>query len=184
MDGLTIQAPPAAAADVDRLLRVVRTAGAAAPSADEPIIVRFPGASSSPDAGSSAEEWTAGAAHRLLRSPEIRGIGIDVSHESGTLVVDVNADPASLEAALVVKAALDARRDPRALEETEPRRIDEATLTRWSRPPGAADTGAWRQTDESDGRWLWAVALVLLVVEGFLRRSNGSAKQAREQHAA
>ena len=184
LDGLTIQAPPAAAADVDRLLRVVRAAGAVAPSADEPIVIRFPGASSSPDGSRSGEEWAAGAAHRLLRSPAVRGIEVAVSHASGPLVVDVNADPASLEAALVVKAALDARRDPRSLEEAEPRRIDEAVLMRWSRPPGAADTGAWRQTDESDGRWLWALALGLLIVEGLLRRSSGSADQARERHAA
>jgi hypothetical protein len=184
MDGLTIHAPRAAAADVDMLLRVVRTAGAVAPSASEPIVVRFPGAPPAANVDGSAGAWTAGAAHSLLRSPEIRGIDVAVSHPSGALVVDVDADPGSLDAALVVKAALDARRDPRSLEEVEPRRIDEAVLTGWSRPPGTADPNTWRQTDESDGRWLWALALALLIVEALLRRSTGSAHQAREPHAA
>jgi len=184
LDGLTIQAPPAQAAGVARLLRVVRAAGAVAPSAQEPIVIRFPGASSAGEVARSTEGWASGAAHRLLRSPEIRGIDVRVSHASGALIVDVKADPTSLEAALVVKAALDARLDPRSFDDLEPRRIDEATLTRWSRPPGAADASAWRQTDESDGRWLWALALALLIVEGMVRKSSGAASQAREQHAA
>ena len=184
LDGLIIQAPPAQAAGVARLLRVVQAAGAVAPSAEEPIVIRFPGASPSGDLEGSAGEGMSAAAHRLLRSPEIRGIDVRVSHGSGALIVDVHADPASLEAALVVKAALDARHDPGAFGELEPRRIDVATLTRWSRPPGPADAGAWRQTDESDGRWLWALALALLVVETFVRRSPGSINRARERHAA
>jgi hypothetical protein len=183
-NGLQILAAEADAGAVASLLRVVAAAGARAPSAAQPIIVRFTGADSLGSPSATAEPWTFGAAQRLLRSPLVAGIVIQVSTSGGALVVDVNADPRSLAAAQAVKAALDARPDPRELAEAEPERISEATLTVWSRAPGPPDTAAWRHSDEADGRWLWGAALLLLGVETLVRRSVPRDRRRVTAHAA
>ena len=183
IDGLEIVSAPEHAASVERLLRVVGAAGAIAPSPEQPIVIRFGGAEQR-----SGQEipsaWAVAAGARLLRAPELRGVEPGVSARGDRLVVDVNAAPDSLEAALVVKAALDARLDPAAFDEAEPLRLPDATLAGWSRAPGPADVTAWRQTDESDGRWLWALALVLLAAEAFVRRTTQPAIRVKEPHAA
>jgi hypothetical protein len=181
--GLEIASAPEHAASVERLMRIVGAAGAIAPSVEQPIVIRFAGS----DAGGDDEDapaWVIGAGARLLRAPEVQGVDLRVSSSGDRLVVDVNAAPDSLEAALAVKAALDARLDPAAFAEAEPQRIAEAALTAWSRAPGPADVSAWRHTDESDGRWLWALALVLLGVEAFVRRTTRPAVREKESHAA
>jgi hypothetical protein len=104
--------------------------------------------------------------------------------DGSRLLIDVDADAESLEAAGILKAALDARGDRRVLAEHEPERIPSATLARWSREPARPDTGAWRQSDDSDGRWLWLAALVLLGVETFLRRTAAAESPRAEAHAA
>lgn len=184
LDGLEIRAPDAARAQVESLVRVIRAAGAAAPSREQPIVVRFPGAEPMAGTTAPADGWTGPAAARLLGSPAVAGIDMRVSPAAGALVLDVSAEPASLDAARAVKAALDARRDPAVLYELEPVRLDAATLAGWSRPAGPADPNAWRHTDESDGRWLWGLALVLLAVESIVRRSSEPAREERQQHAA
>ena len=184
LDGLEIRAAGGARAQVEALVRVIRAAGAAAPSREQPIVVRFPGAAPMEDAPAPADGWAGPAALRLLRSPAIAGVDMRVSPTPGALVLDVNAEPASLDAARAVKAALDARRDPAELHELEPVRLDASTLAGWSRPAGPADPGAWRHTDESDGRWLWGLALVLLAVESIVRRSPAPEREERRQHAA
>jgi hypothetical protein len=186
LDGLEIQAPLAQSAGVASLVRVVAAAGAVAPSPAQPIVIRFAGADGAGEAvaAAPANDWTAAAADRLLRSPDVAGVHLRVASAKGALVVDVDADPGSVEAARVVKAALDARHDTTSMLEREPRRIDDATLAAWSRPAGPADATAWRHTDESDGRWFWALALVLLLIEAIVRRAPAPAAQARETHAA
>jgi hypothetical protein len=181
--GLEIASAPEHAASVERLMRVVGAAGAIAPSAEQPIVIRFAGTDAGGDDG-DAPAWVIGAGARLLRAPEVQGVDLRVSSRSDRLVVDVNAPPDSLEAALAVKAALDARLDPAAFAEAEPQRLPEATLTAWSRAPGPAAVSARRHTDESDGRWLWALVLVLLGVEAFVRRTTRPAVQVEESHAA
>jgi hypothetical protein len=181
LDGLEIQS-----ASVASLVRVVAAAGAVAPSPAQPIVIRFAGVDGAGEAVAAvpANDWTAAAADRLLRSPDVAGVHLRVAPAKGALVVAVDADPGSVEAARVVKAALDARHDTTSMLEREPRRIDDATLAAWSRPAGPADATAWRHTDESDGRWFWALALVLLLIEAIVRRAPAPAAQARETHAA
>jgi hypothetical protein len=183
MEGLEIVSAPEQRASVERLMQVVHAAGAMAPSPEQPIVIRF-GATGGDTADQTAPEWAIAAGARLLRAPEVQGIDPGVSVRDGRLVVDVGAAPDSLEAALVVKAALDARVDPSSLSETEPQRLSDAAITAWSREPGPADASAWRQTDESDGRWLWALALLLLAIETFVRRTVNVEVRAKESHAA
>jgi hypothetical protein len=183
MDGLEVRAPAAAGEAVASLLRVVRRAGALAPSLAQPTIVTFPGAEPDSRPVGEAAPWAIAAADRLLRSPAVAGIDLRATPAERALVVDVDADPASLEAAIAVQAALDARHDLDALGEHEPDRIPETTLQAWSRPARPANPAGWRQTDESDGRWLWGIALLLLAAEGVVRRRSAG-ERARAAHAA
>ena len=183
--GLEIASAPEHAASVERLMRVVGAAGAIAPSSEQPIVVRFAGSEADAEGDDqNSPAWVVGAGARLLRAPDVQGVDLRVSSRSDHLVVDVNAAPDSLEAALAVKAALDARLDPATFAEAEPQRLGEATLAAWSRAPGPADVSAWRHTDESDGRWLWALALVLLGLEAFVRQTTRPAVRVKESHAA
>ena len=184
MDGLRVLARPSDANAVASLLRVVAAAGARAPSAAQPIVIRFAGAGRGASPPAPGGEWTFGAAQRLLRSPLVSGIPIEISTSGGSLVVDIDADPSSLAAAQVVKAALDARPDPRELTEHETGRLSDATLAGWSRPAGPPDPAAWRQSDDFDGRWLWAAALLLLGIEALVRRSVARDGRTVRAHAA
>jgi hypothetical protein len=53
----------------------------------------------------------------------------------------------------------------------EPRRVAAAALARWSRPPGGAAPSP-QPADEGDRRWLWALALVVLLLEQVVRRGR------------
>jgi hypothetical protein len=192
-EGLQIMASARDGDAVARLLRVVSAAGAVAPRPAQPIVIRFPGAE--PPAPSLARgpgeretgpaaSWTFAAAQRLLRSTEVSGLPVRIRPGGPALVVEADADPRSLEAARLVKAALDARVDAHALAEHEPARIAAATLARWSRAPAPPEAGAWRQSEQSDGRWFWLIALVLIGAESVVRRSPAAASRRPEAHAA
>jgi hypothetical protein len=198
-EGLQIMASAQDADAVARLLRVVSAAGALAPWPAQPIVIRFPGAgplapslargpgeSGGPGEGGTgpAASWTFAAAQRFLRSTEVSGLPVRIGPRGPALVVEADADPRSLEAAQLVKAALDARVDAHALAEHEPARIGAATLARWSRAPAPPEAGAWRQSEQSDGRWFWLTALVLIGAESVVRRSPAAASRRPEAHAA
>jgi hypothetical protein len=198
-EGLRIMASARDADAVARLLRVVSAAGALTPWPAQPIVIRFPGAgplapppapgpgeAGGPGEGGAgpAASWTFAAAQRLLRSTEVSGLPVRIGPRGPALVVDADVDPRSLEAAQLVKAALDARVDAHALAEHEPARIAAATLARWSRAPAPPEAGAWRQSEQSDGRWLWLTVLVLIGAESVVRRSPAAAARRPEAHAA
>jgi hypothetical protein len=195
-EGLQIMASAQDADAVARLLRIVSAAGALAPWPAQPIVIRFPGAgpfappapgpgeSGGPGEGGGPASWTFAAAQRFLRSTEVSGLPVRIGPRSPALVVEADADPGSLEAAQLVKAALDARVDAHALAEHEPARIAAATLASWSRAPAPPGAGAWRQSEQSDGRWFWLTALVLIGAESVVRRSPAAASRRPEAHAA
>lgn len=58
---------------------------------------------------------------------------------------------------------------PRAIE---PSTISDATLAAWQRSPSNVRSGSGANDDESDGRWLWGLVIVLLGVEAWLRRER------------
>lgn len=198
MTGLTLLTAPQDAKDAAALLRVVSRAGAYAPSASEPVVLRFTGGAPLPAAGKQrADGWAFHAALRLLRRAD--AINVPPCAEAalkdcatltaavgtdGALLVDVNAAPGTLLAAEVLKAVLDGRRDPRLLEGQEIAQIPSETLEAWGRAPAPADTAAWQQSDESDGRWFWLAALGLLAVEGLARRSSSAPIREVDAHAA
>lgn len=171
-EGLRLLTAPQDAEAAASLLRVVARAGVPAPSELQPIVVRFPGGEPLPPAAGAASGWATDAALRLLRAASTSGLSLTAATGDGALLVDVQAVPGTFAAAQALKAALDARADPRALAEQEIAQIPEQALRAWTRAPGVADTSAWRQSPDSDGRWLWLVALILLGIESFVRRST------------
>jgi hypothetical protein len=166
------------------LLRVVERAGAFAPDAAQPITIRFDASRPPSPSDLAAGDWTFGAAQRFLRATSHLASSMEVSSSHGSLVVRAQADPGSLGAAQILKAALDSRLPVAHFEESEPERIDDATLARWTREPAAPDVTQWRQSDESDGRWLWVAALLLLALESYLRRPFARESPEVMHHAA
>jgi hypothetical protein len=182
--GLEVRTAPEDSRAVGPLLRVLSRAGVRAPDPDRPITVRF-GAAAGRSAGEpAADDWTFGAGQRLLTAIRGLDVPVNVSSDKGTLLVDATADPGSLAAAQVTAAALNERIDPEALTEREPAVIPQTVLSGWSREPAPPDPGDWRQTDSSDGRFLWGLALLLLGVESVLRRRTPPSVERAERHAA
>ena len=184
-DGLRLLFAPKDADDAAAALRVGARAGAVAPVVTEPIVVRFPGGEPLPVATApAADGWAARAAVRLLTHADKADLPLDASVGGNALLVDVHAAPGSVLGAESLKAALDARIHPRKLAEQEIARIPAERLNAWTRPAAPADTGAWQQSDESDARWLWIAALVLLALESFVRRSVTVVDSQVDAHAA
>lgn len=92
------------------------------------------------------------------------------------------ADAGSLMSAALIAATARARSMAPGLAELEPTILSDATLLSWQRPPAAdapARTNAPVHPGTSDGRWLWILALGLLALEMWLRRSAPAARAAR-----
>ncbi len=96
------------------------------------------------------------------RGTQWRAIGND-------LAVFMDIEPGSLESAGLMAAILRADPSEVALAEREPETIASAVWGGWQREatPGAESRP---DTEASDGRWVWALVLVLLGVETWLRR--------------
>jgi hypothetical protein len=103
-----------------------------------------------------------------------------VSERDGVMIVDAGVSAAALEAPAIVRAALLAVR-PASIADTEAETVTltDGDLARWRRDPapvtsaaaliGGESAGALAA--ESDARWFWALALLLLGVEWRLRRT-------------
>jgi hypothetical protein len=88
------------------------------------------------------------------------------------LVLFAAAAPGSLESAALIATLRRVLGDNLAeLAELEPGSIEDAVLRGWERPAAAAPAPV-----ASDGRWLWLVVLVLLIVEQRLRRDGQPAR--------
>jgi hypothetical protein len=183
---ITVMAGPADAGAADRALRAASASGVPAGDESRRVVVRFAGASASPSGGQAiASAWIASAALTLARSDLLRGVepGVRVSERDGVMVVDAPVSAADLAAAAIVRAAILAVR-PAAIVDAgaEVATIPDADLARWRRDPAPVTTSAIPTAGDSDARWLWALALALLVVEDRARRLHGRAA-AREAHA-
>jgi hypothetical protein len=166
-----------------RIRSSVAIAGAIAPAREEPIAVRFGSATGEPALEPLPAEWMRGVVFRLLGSPAATA-PIRPSSEGGVLTLEIETDPASLAAARLAQAALNAREDPRAWAEQEPRHLPSIVLDAWTRPAAVPSAEAWRRGTDSDGRWMWAAALVLMLVESGLRRTRSVRSAPSEAHAA
>lgn len=166
-DGLSVLATPEDAGAIARLHRVIARAGVAAPRPDHPVIVRFRGGA---PAGPLAppQPGATSAALRLLADPATAALPVEVGASANELRVSADVPAASMEAAAIARAAIEASVDPQhAIHESV--LIPTGVLQGWSRPPASPSADAWRQSNDSDARWFWFAALVLLGVESRIR---------------
>jgi hypothetical protein len=90
------------------------------------------------------------------------------------------ADAGSLTSAALLAAVTQATSSAPSPRSLEPLTIPDASLAAWQRSPGDVRSSGATTDDESDGRWLWGLVLLLLGVEGWLRRERRTAAAAYE----
>jgi hypothetical protein len=105
------------------------------------------------------------------------------------LLLDVAASPDRFLAAVVVRSALAARRAPVDLNESEISRHDAATLAALERAAAPVDLSmlprdVWRRVSSPDARWCWAVVLVLLGIDQWLRTRAASTSRTEVSRVA
>jgi hypothetical protein len=202
---VTFLAPRERAEDVAVLKRVVAAAGAPEMPVDRGLTMIFPGAvlpaveplrvlwmvNALAIASADARLLAVASAHRgaPARSPGTpwvplarNGSGqplVLVAAANQNLVAYVSAAPSELVAAAALRSLLFAIVPPPNWREREVERLSASQLAGWTRAakPSAA---RWTPQPPGDARWLWGLALLLLLVEGFTRRASSSA---REEHA-
>jgi hypothetical protein len=110
---------------------------------------------------------------------------VRAAEDRGTLLIETSASASSLFGAALVRATMLTRGEPRRDDDREVLAIPEDRLARWTRAPGAVTSQTFRRVDETDARWFWGAALMLLVAEGWMRRSrNTRADEATHVEAA
>jgi hypothetical protein len=192
---LTVAAPAADAAAAGRALRAAASFGIASGDDSRQAVVIFAGGEVSGTAQPVREPWMADAALALRDSDLLRETGIDVEIQdrAGRLAVRAPIGASSPSAAAVIRAvALSLRPAAIADAELETQAIPDSDLTQWRRDPAplvgpdGVSTLARTLSDtaggDGQGRWLWALALVLIGVDAWARRVR-RAPAVREAHA-
>jgi hypothetical protein len=167
--GLVIHARTGDADAVERLRRVLARAGVADTDVARPVIVRFRGGAAFASTV-AADPASRAAALRLVQDPAIAALPVTITASGAELRVDADVEAASFEAATIVRSALEARIDPVRAAAYEVASIPDASLQAWSRGAAMPSREDWLRSDRSDARWLWLAALLLLAVEGLVRR--------------
>ena len=190
------------------LKRVVAAAGAPDIPVDRGLTMIFPGAVL-PAVGPPRVLWmvnalaiasaddrlrTVASAHRgaLARSPGPPWVPL-ARNESGQplvlvaaanqdLVAYVSAAPSDLVAAAALRSLLSAIVPPPNWREREVERLSASQLAEWTRA-AKASAARWTPQPPGDARWLWGLALLLLLIEGFARRAYPAARE-EQAHAA
>jgi Aerotolerance regulator N-terminal len=180
--GLTVRASADDRVAAERAASAARSFGVSAGEGLTPVEVSFAGAGTS--AGTAAvTPWIASAAMALHASPLLAETGADVEtgERAGVFTVRTTLPASSPLAPAVIRAAVVAAAPVLIDPEAETAAIDDAVLSRWRRTPAPIASGLPR-SDESDGRWFWALALALLIVETLVRQ-RGAVARDREVHA-
>ena len=193
--------------DVQRLLRAVARFGSPAPSALQPIALMFPDSSTAlPAAQPVRQRWMLRTILRLRADPSLSlatqettgsavlsesvewtSIATDIAgrplvsaaQDGPELILGIAAPPTSFIATVVLDAALNARHGDTAQPEEEISSINVSDLSAWSRAPAPVEQDAWRRVEDSDARWFWLAALMLLAVEQTLRRAAARNEEVR-----
>ena len=154
---------------VEAALQAARAVTAVSAAGTHQIVVVFPGAPER-DAVLKASApidlpWMVGVASRAgVRSTPARR-----SSDGALVLFPTTSD--GLSAASLLAGAIGAAADVVSLVELEPETVPQELLTQWERratPPVVPRTGP--RAGESDGRWFWGLALVLLGIEAVVRR--------------
>ena len=142
----------------DVVEQVRRDASVRHAAAAETALVGIEGTALTPLATDSAGRPLASAAAMTVAGIERLGVFVATGADS--------AFTTAVYGSLPVPTAADL---PADLRELDPDRLDEATIRQWERDATPATAATDRPAD-SDGRWLWLLALALLGVETWLRR--------------
>ena len=151
---------------------------------DHRALVAFIGAENVAGEQSLMTPWMLRAALELRRSSLLRetGAAVTFAEKDGALVVHAEVRASSAAAPGVIRAVMLALRPATIVDaELEPATIPESDLATWRRDAGAVDRGGAVISDGVEARWFWAVALVLLAIETWVRRQRVSGH--REVHA-
>jgi hypothetical protein len=177
---ISVSASPADAASADRALRAAVSLGVPAGDNGHRVLVRFAGATVlTPPAQPVRSPWIAAAAIALQHADLIRGAGpVTVLERDGIMLVDAPFAAAALAAPAVVRAALLSVRPEAVVDpQSEVSTLPDTDLARWRRQSAPVARSAIPLADDSDARWLWLSALVLLGLESRVR--GGRARHAR-----
>ena len=199
-----ILARPEDGEDIERMLRAVAAAGAPALPSDRGLTLIFPG-SAVPAVDAPRAPWmiealmrartderlrAAAAAHATDEDPHLAAVWrpvvstisghplVAVAAAQKDLAVSVSAAPATLLAASALRSMLHAVAPAEPWAEHEVERIGAAQLSAWTREPAPQPAERWTGMP-SDGRWFWALALLMLAGETVLRKTR---PDTREEH--
>jgi aerotolerance regulator-like protein len=205
---VTILSPPERHDAVASLRRIVAAAGAPALPGDRGLTLIFAG-SPVPEVGPLTSGWMIGAllstsadehlraiasASRGATAPGLPSPWIPVARDAAghavvsvaameqQLVAFVSAAPTDLVAAAALQSLLSAVAPQPSWPEREVERISASQLASWTRD-AKPSAGGWRPRPPGDARWFWTIALVLLMIEGIVRRSRVDVPE-EQAHAA
>jgi len=190
------------------VMRAIATAGTPAPDSARPIALRSGAAIADAQARPVADRWMIEIVAGLSRDAEINRLAgsiaaavplaepwtavvrgqssqpvVRAAASGGELTLDVATPLDSYFTAALGRAALRHAPWARPPFEAEPETIPDSTLAQLKRGPGPADTASWRSVEHSDARWLWAAALLLLIVETWLRNRAAVVKEVQRAAA-
>jgi len=114
--------------------------------------------------------WVADIRQELRRLGQPNELGGDFRKIASELMIFTDVDPGGEQAAALMAAILRVAGPPVLSDaEREPDTLAAATLEGWQRV-AAPRSSSGRAGDRSDGRWFWLVALLLMGLEGWMRR--------------
>ena len=209
-EGLRLLAGEGAAGALRTLAAAVTAAGTPAPDVAQPVAVVFAGGTPPQDVRAVEGGWMLTAVLRLMSDAELwsaaaqaaagpaaamaapwtvvmdggEGRLVRAAASGSELVLHVAAGPDTYLGAAAVRGALRARLGPQPYAEHEILRADARELAGWSRPPAAVGRELAVHAESTDGRWCWAVVLVLLGCESLMRRRQTMTVEEAQAHAA
>jgi hypothetical protein len=121
--------------------------------------------------GSAGARLSSGPWHPAARAADGTTI-VAAAALAGRLVVVSGAPPSHVAMPILLRATVNALADIPDVQRAEIVAIDDQDLRAWSRPAATPSTTPLRYVDEDDRRWLWGAALLLLVLETWMRRAG------------
>jgi hypothetical protein len=180
-------AVPADAPAAERALRAAASFGVAAGDAGRRAAVVFRGGRYDGNTPQPVRTpWMVPAVLALRDSRLLREAATDVTtgESDGVLVVSTDVAATSAAAPAVLRAVMLAVRPaPLADAAAETVTLPDSDLAAWGRAAAPVTGRVGLVVDEGDARWFWMAALILLLVEGWVRRTPRGQRREEVVHA-